>query len=290
MGRRVALLAGVAGLIACGSSERIAEAPQSVSPLRLVSLSRAASEFLLALGAGEGILAVDRGSSEIPALRGLPIVDLAGAGEFAPDVILVPEAQAGEALRSAGFEVIVYAPHDLEEALALCRDLGARLVGTPRARAFEVALSRELAGIGGSSFGRPRPRVAGLIGPAPLSFAGGHSFITDFIEIAGASSVTHGGEETQIPLEAGRLRAFAPDLLLVVSPGPISDGDRDAIQRSLPAAYRVEFFVFDAEHRWMHEAADAARRLRAVIEPLSEELERTTLRPAAPAEGGEGGS
>ena len=222
------------------------------------------------------------------------MVDLASATRVAPDVILLPETPAAdearaEELRSAGYELIVWAPHDFEEAFALCRDLGARLVGVPRATAFEIELSRDLARIGGSSFGRPRPRVAGLIGPAPLAFAGGHSFITDLIEIAGASSVTHGGAELRIPMSKDTLRAFAPDLLLVVSPDPLSESERHAIQQALPAAYRVEFFAFDAEHQWMHEAVSAARRLRAVVEPLSDELDRTRLRRGGPEQGGGGG-
>ena len=296
----MALLVGVAWALACGPPEKVAEAPPAAlplslsRPLRVVSLSRAASEFLLALGAGDQIVAVDSGSSRIPALSQLPVVDRVSATRVEPDVILLPESPAAdqaraEELRSAGYEVIVWAPHDFEEAFALCRDLGARLVGTPRATAFETDLSRDLARIGGSSFGRPRPRVAGLIGPAPLAFAGGHSFITDLIEIAGASSVTHGGAELRISMSSDRLRGFAPDLLLVVSPDPLSESERDAIQQALPAAYRVEFFAFDAEHQWMHEAVAAARRLRAMIEPLSDELDRTRLPRAGPGQGGEGG-
>lgn len=299
-GRSAVLVVLVALLIACGSSEEVPEAPRGTAPpleappLRVLSLSRAASEFLLALGAGDRLVGVDLGSSGIPALRGLPVVDLARAAQVDPDVILLPDATSAqeplaEELRAAGGELIVYEPHDLEEAFAFCRDLGARLVGTARARAFEVELSRELARIGGSSFGRPRPRVAGLIGPAPLAFAGGHSFVTDLLEIAGASSVTHGGAEPRIPMGADSLRAFAPDLLLVVSADELTEGERREIRQSLPVAYRVEFFVFDAEHRWMHEAVPAAQRLRALIEPLADELEGTTLPPAARAESGGGG-
>jgi ABC-type Fe3+-hydroxamate transport system substrate-binding protein len=298
-GRGVVLLAGVVWMFACDPPEKRAEAPPAPSPfpaaptLRVVSLSRAASEFLVALGAGDQIVAVGRGSNGIPALAELPVVDLPGVERVAADLVVLPESPAGEepraeALRSAGYEVIVFAPHDFEEAFALCRGLGARLVGAGRAMAFELALSRELARIGGASFGRPRPRVAGLVGPAPLELAGGHNFITDLIEIAGASSVTHGGAELRIPIGPDGLRAFAPDLLLVVTPDPLPESERAEIRRSLPAAYPVEFFVFDAEHRWMHEAAQAARRLRAMIEPLSDELDRTTLPPAGHAQGGSG--
>jgi hypothetical protein len=219
----------------------------------------------------------------------------AGAASLAPDLVLLPETPAGdearerpraEDLRSLADEFIVFEPHDFEEAFALCRELGARLVGAPRARAFEIALSREFARIAGAYFGRPRPRVAAPVGFAPLEFAGGHSFVTDLIEIAGGSCVTHGGAEPRIPMRTEQLTAFAPDLQLIVSPSELSESARRTIQQALPAAYPVEFLVFDAEQQWMHEAAEAAWRLRALIEPLSNELDRITRQPAAPAEGG----
>lgn len=288
-GRRFALLAGVAWAVACGPSQEVA-APSAEAPplapagsLRVVSLSPASSNFLLAVGAASQIVAVDGGSSRIPALSELPVVDLAHASEVAPDVILWPGTPAGEeplveALRAAGREIVLYQPHSLDEAFALCRELGPRLVGTARARSFEIALARQLADIGGASFGRPRPRVAALIAAEPLEFAGGHSYVTDLIQIAGGSSVTHGGAELRIPFGLEQLTAFAPDLLLVVGPDEMLEKERGAIQQALPAGYRIEFFAFDEEQLWTREALEAARRLRAVIEPLSDELERTTLR------------
>jgi ABC-type Fe3+-hydroxamate transport system substrate-binding protein len=288
-GKGLALLAGLAWAVACGPSQEVAAPPAAASPLepagplRVVSLSPASSNFLLAVGAAAQIVAVDRESSRIPALRELPVVDLARASEVAPDVILWPGTPAGEeplaeALRAAGREVVIYQPHSLDEAVALCRDLGPRLVGTARARSFEIALLGQLASIGGASFGRPRPRVAAVIAAEPLEFAGGHSFVTDLIEIAGGRSVTHGGEELRIAFGTEKLKAFAPDLLLVVSRNEMLEKQRQAIQQTLPAGYRIEFFAFDADQLWTHEALAAAQRLRAVIEPLSDELERTTLR------------
>jgi iron complex transport system substrate-binding protein len=282
--------------LACGPSQEVAPPPAS-SPaaqpksLTVVSLSPAASDFLIAVGAGDQIVGVDLASARIPELSQLPVLDLVRAGEVAPDLIVWPgtpavEEPLAEELRGAGLEVVVYQPHSFDEAFALCRELGARLVGAARASSVEVALSRQLAAIGGASFGRPRPRVAAVIVAEPLEFAGGHSFVTDLIEIAGGRSVTHGGAEQRIAFGAEQLKAFAPDLLLVVSPNEISEKERPAIQQTLPAGYRIAFFSFDAERFWTGEAIEAARRLRAVIEPLSQELERTTLRPADHGEEG----
>jgi iron complex transport system substrate-binding protein len=295
-GMRLALLAGVVCVVACGPSQEIAPAPSSPpsappGTLRVVSLSPGSSRFLLAVGAGDQIVGVDGGSNRIEALGQLPVVDLARAGELAPDLILWPGEPASEeplveSLRASGREIVVYQPHTLDEAFALCRELGPRLVGTARARSFEIGVARQLAAIGGVSFGKPRPRVAAVIGASPLEFAGGHSFATDLIQIAGGSSVTHGGEEPRIEIGAEQLRAFAPDLLLVVSRNEMPEVERDAMQRALPDGFRIAFFAFDADHFWTGEAVEAAHRLRAVIAPLSDELERTTLRPARRREEG----
>jgi ABC-type Fe3+-hydroxamate transport system substrate-binding protein len=286
-GRAVALAAGVACAVACGPADPSSPPPsEAAAPfamartLRVVSLSASASRLLLALGAGDQIAAVDAGSSRLPELSGLPVVDLARARDLDPDVILWPgapesEAPLAEAARASGQEVVVFEPHSLEEAFALSRELGARLVGAPRAHSFELALTRQLATIGGSSFGRPRPRVAAVIDPEPLELAGGHSFVTDLIEIAGGYSVTHGGEELEIEIGTEQLKTFAPDLLLVVSQEEMLERERAAVQRALPAGYRVAFFAFDPERVWTQETVEAARRLRAVIEPLSREMEQT---------------
>ena len=257
-------------LVHCGAAEETAELPRGASPvppvrsIRVVSLAPAASHLLLALGAGALIVGVDTASSRIPALGSLPVSDLASAPELAPDLILVP-ALAGEdaslagELRARGQEVLEFAPTDITEAFVLCRDLGARLVGPLAASAFQNRLGRELALIGGSSFGRPRPRVAALASLTPPELASGHSFTTDLIQLAGGTSITHEDEDTPLATDRDQLSALAPDLLLVVSPGVVTENERLAALELLPASTPVAFFVFDAEQLWMREVVAAAR-------------------------------
>ncbi len=249
---------------------------------RVVSLAPSASRLVLALGAGARIVAVDEASRQIPALAALPVVDLARAEEVGADLVLVGDvapldAPLVEGLRARGTDVMAVGPHDFEDAFELCRGLGARLVGPASALSFEVRLSRELAGIGGAAR-EPRPRVAPVVRLAPLELASGHSFATDLIEIAGGSSVTHAAPETDEPrltLGLDELAALSPDLLLFVSASELGESERRAVLASLPSAYRVEFFAFDADVAWMSDAADAARRLQALLEPISRELARS---------------
>jgi ABC-type hemin transport system substrate-binding protein len=243
----------------------------------VVSLAPAATEFVVALDATDRLVGVDAVSQRNPALGALPVVaDLADAAGLAPDVVLVSQlpgasATAAQELRRAGIEVIEFAPHDLADAFELCRGFGARLVGTATASLFERDISRALAEIGGSSFGQPRPRVLALVGPAPFQIAGGHSFATDLIEIAGGQSVTHQSEEWRIASADAELWP-APDLVLFIGTAPPTEDERWDALVDLPPAPRVEFLAFDAQLRWALDSVEAARRLRTVIEPLSRRL------------------
>jgi ABC-type Fe3+-hydroxamate transport system substrate-binding protein len=265
-------------LAACERETPAAPAPGERAPAlnRVVSLSPLATRFVLAIGARSRLVAADAVSAKLPELAGLPAVDLRGAADLSPDLVLVPETpEPGDpatlALHRLGARIAEFAPHDLEDALALVRGVGAELVGAAQAGRFEADFSRPLAQIGGESHGQPRPRVVAVVSAAPLVIAGGHSFETDLIEIAGGTSVTHPGEEPRLAIGADRWRELAPDLVLVIGAPPASPRDEQALRNALPPGTEVAFFAFDSSF-WLDASAEPARRLRAVIEPLSARL------------------
>jgi ABC-type Fe3+-hydroxamate transport system substrate-binding protein len=250
--------------------------PAHVAPL-VVSLSPVASRFVLALEAGHLLLGVDAASAGIPGLADLPAVDLAGAAGLAPDLVLVPSLPdagdpAARELRESGVEVVEFQPHTLEDVALLCRSVGAQLAGEARATRFELDLNLPLALVGGDSSGQPRPRVVAVTRTHPLELAGGHSFETDLIEIAGGSSVTHGIDELRLVIPPERWAELAPDLLLVTGATEPTPAERQRAEAALPAGYRVAFFAFDRDFFWLGDAAADARRLRALIAPLAREL------------------
>jgi ABC-type Fe3+-hydroxamate transport system substrate-binding protein len=206
----------------------------------------------------------------------LPVVDASGAASLAPDLVLLSEGAAldaplQQALQVQGAELVEFAPHDLQDVADLCRRVGARLVGAANALRFETDLGRPLAEIGGASSGMPRPRVLAVVGFDPLQLAGGHSFETDLIEIAGGSSVTHAGSEPRLEAAADQIAAYAPDLILAVRARAWTPAEQDAARAQLPRTARIEFFAF-APDFWLEEPVEVARRLRAVLEPLAREL------------------
>ncbi len=147
------------------------------------------------------------------------------------------------------------------------------LVGTGRANQFEIALSRPLAKIGGESFGQPRPRTAAVVDLAPVTLAGGHSFETDLIEIAGGSSVTHGGDATRVVVDAEDWARLAPDLIVVMTSRPMNESERNSALTLLPLENEVFFFRFDAESFWLDAPAETAQRFRGLIAARSRALD-----------------
>jgi ABC-type Fe3+-hydroxamate transport system substrate-binding protein len=254
----------------------------------VVSLSPVASRFVLALGAGHLLLGVDADSAAIPGLAELPVVDLAGAASLAPDLVLVPAMPAAgdpaaRELWGSGAQIAEFLPHSLEDVAALCRTVGAQIAGAARAHQFDVDLGRPLALVGGASSGQARPRVLAVTRLDPPELAGGHSFETDLVEIAGGRSATHDLDEPRLAIPPERWAEFAPDLLLVVGAGEPTPSERLRAERALPAGYRVAFFAFDRDFFWLGDAAADASRLRALIEPLARELGE---RASAAAPGG----
>jgi ABC-type Fe3+-hydroxamate transport system substrate-binding protein len=174
-------------------------------------------------------------------------------------------------LRRRGVKIVEFAPHDFEDVVPLVRRVGADLVGAERVDQFERAYSRPLARIAAASAGQPRPRVVAVVSFDPLEIAGGHSFETDLIEIAGGQSVTHltpHGDEPRLPIAPDRWTELAPDLVLVIAAPPASHEAEQALRNTLPPGAEVAFFPFDPAF-WVDASDEPARRLRGIIEPIA---------------------
>lgn len=226
---------------------------------------------MVAIGAVDQLVGVgeDDASSSVRGLDGIPLVDWSSAHRLAPDLVLIAEPPPADdpvhiALQSAGTDVVIFAPHDLEDVFDLIRDVGGRLVGEVRARRFEREVARPVAAIAGSSFGLARPRVVAIVGFEPLELAGGHSFETDLIEIAGARSVTHGSEDSRRLVEDDSWAELRPDLILVVSKRALTETEQAALE-ALPVGIPTETFVFDRDLFWLDDAEGTARRLRGTL-------------------------
>ncbi len=244
--------------------------PDARPPARpsVVSLSPVATRFVLAIGAQKLLVGVDEHSKALPGTEPLPTLNLATTRQVAPDLVLVSVLTPQPTNPPSGvveIEYVEFAPHDLEEVFDLTRSLGERLVGRAQATRFERSIARPLARVGGSSPRKDRPRIAAVVDLHPVRLAGGHSFATDLIEIAGGASVTHGGEEQTIHLADMDWQRLAPDLVLVLTREDLESSQRSALRGALPPGYPVIFFPFDAELFWLDSPAETASRLQEVL-------------------------
>ena len=253
-----------------------AEAP------RIVSLSPLATRFLGELGAGSLIVALD-GPADLTSTEATHAPNefatrLSDLARLEPDYVFLsalPDDQADLAdLEGSGTRVVAFAPHNLEDVMGLLHGVGIELVGEDEATAFERRLLRPVALIAGQSSPYDRLRVLALVGVDPPEIAGGHSFETDLIEIAGAASLTHGGSDNRQPIDRENLAKQTPDLVVVMTDGELGPADQDRALEFVGEIAPVVFFPFARETFWLAEPARDAARLRESIVAL--ERERTS--------------
>jgi len=237
--------------------------------LRVVSLSPAASRFIVGLGAASALVGVDVDSrSALPELAAVPTLELEGVSRLAPDLVIVPpglEPRAAELASAAGFEAVVFDVHDLEDVFFQSQTLGVRLVGPARAALFERRIARPLAMIAGGAPALEGADVVAVVSVDPPQLAGGHSFATDLIQIAGGRSVTHGGDSTRLDADAATLAALAPDVVVVMRPVAVSPDELERLRHELSVQVPLFSFTVDFDRVLEGELEGRAEALRTEL-------------------------
>ncbi len=242
-------------VVACGAPQREAAPPDPASA-RLISLSPGVSRVIVALGARERLVGVDRYSREHPALADLPSLgglfapDIERAFELRPDLVLgVSSAQQRDffaALRARGIRCEeIDTSGRLDDVLAAWLRVG-ELIGRPAAAAALVAATRDglQALRGGHDPAAPTQRVALVLDVDPLFVVGAGSFVHDLIEIAGGDNVFGDIAAPYPRVSLELLVGRAPDLVLDASLGERDPATLEAARRRwqrLGGAGRVAF-------------------------------------------------
>ncbi|MEX2570149.1 MAG: cobalamin-binding protein [Gemmatimonadota bacterium] len=248
---------------------------------RIVSLLPGATETLVALGAGDRLVARtdyddDPALAHLPSVGGglTPSIELLAS--LRPDLVVAWE-EAGAArtrprLEALGIPVFSVTTQDTAGIFANVERFG-RLVGLPeRADSLAAAMRSELDAVRASVAGRERPTVLYMIGLDPPMVAGRSVFIGEVLEVAGGRNVFADVSAPSPRVSLEEIVRRRPDLVLLPASGASSlpverlrelPGWRDLSQGTT----RFEPLPADVLHRPGPSVVEAARVLRDVIHP-----------------------
>jgi iron complex transport system substrate-binding protein len=202
-------------------------------PLRIVSLTPAATEMLFAAGAGAQLIATVEYSDEPPAARAVArigdasVIDMERLVALRPDVVVAwpsggnPAQQA----RIAALHIPLYLQQleQLADLPGAIRRLGV-LAGTEAAAEQAAqALAARLADLehayaGGADGGGRRPSVLLQVWNRPIYTVGGRHLMSDAVRICGARNLFADLPEPGPVVDIEAVIARNPDIILVLAP------------------------------------------------------------------------
>ena len=243
---------------------------------RVVSLSRLGSEFVLHLDAAKYVVAIGAESRDLEALAMRPVTTGRRAEEHAPTLILVSEAADSTDWTAArladwtgqGIEVIEVDPHDFSDAYQVLQKIGRHLGIAELARARTHELGDPLGYLSSATSMRDRPRVIPLISLDPLELAGGHSTLSDLVQVAGGETTTHDLDVARVPVDRAAVSTLRAEVLRVARPHPPDVAERELAHAIAPSGTRVEFVELDERSLWLGRPIDTACEVwRRIAEP-----------------------
>lgn len=193
------LLALLVALSSCGQSKE--KPAESLEPGRVITLTPTATQMVVALGAGDRLVGVDRfsqlpeGTRELPRVGGFTDPNVEAILALAPDLVVLDRVQetAAAVLRGAGIHILelpMQTIADLEHGLEATGDaLGAG----PRARELTAGIERAIEETRARRKDGPHPVVLAVVDRDPKTMrsmvvAGPGSYIDELLAIVGASN------------------------------------------------------------------------------------------------------
>ncbi len=227
--RRAAALAFVVMFLVARSEDPARGAQTRTS--RIVSLVPAVTEMLFAIGAGDqvvGVSSFDRYPPEAatrPRLGALIDPDVERLLSLRPDLAVVYGTQSDllARLTRAGVPMFTYEHAGLSNITQTIRLVGARVGHEAAANRLATEIETGIADIRRRFEGRPRPRVALVIGREPdalrgIFASGGVGFMHDMLEAAGGVNVFADVGRQSLQVSAELLLAREPEVILETHP------------------------------------------------------------------------
>jgi iron complex transport system substrate-binding protein len=226
----------------------------SAAPQRIVSLNPTTTELLYAIGAGSrlvGRTSYDRIPAEVSAVPDLgpgmrPNVEAVLAAR--PDLVILYASRdnrdAARRLRAAHVPTASYRVDRVADFARVTAALGHLTGDSAAARATIDSVGRTLATTLASTVSLPRPRVFWFLWESPLLAAGGGSFLTELLHVAGARNVYDSLPEPSPAVTFEDLLRRDPDIVLA-SAATRTKMLTDPKWRTLRAVREGRVLVFD---------------------------------------------
>ncbi len=279
-----ALLWGGRGVLlatlSCGG-ETAPGAPDA-PPGRIVSLIPSATETIIALGAGDRLVArteydIDPALSDLPQVRGGLTPSLEQLTMLNPDLVVawpdnMTRSVSGR-LTDLGIEFYAPQAQSLDDIYRTTRELGQILGLEEQADSLNDAITAELESLRGAVAGRERPAVFYVVWHDPPTTAGPGTYIHELIEIVGGRNVFADAPALWPQVSMEEIVRRQPDLLILpVGEGPPLELERLRAMvgwRELQAVRDGNVVHIDASlfNRPGPNVTEAARRLARILHP-----------------------
>ena len=266
--------------LSCGG-ETAPGAPDA-PPGRIVSLIPSATETIIALGAGDRLVArteydIDPALSDLPQVRGGLTPSLEQLTMLNPDLVVawpdnMTRSVSGR-LTDLGIEFYAPQAQSLDDIYRTTRELGQILGLEEQADSLNDAITAELESLRGAVAGRERPAVFYVVWHDPPTTAGPGTYIHELIEIVGGRNVFADAPALWPQVSMEEIVRRQPDLLILpVGEGPPLELERLRAMvgwRELQAVRDGNVVHIDASlfNRPGPNVTEAARRLARILHP-----------------------
>lgn len=229
----------IVAFLAAGCEERTPNRPPGTRPAAArptvarpaaASVSPAATDILVELGAQDHLVAVSNYDAGKPAVAGLPqagdylTVDWERLGQLRPDVLVLQakEASAPEGFKqradALGIRPVYIHIDTLDDIYATAKTIGDAIAEPEKAAEAERALRARLDAVARSVKDRPRVRTLLVTSVSGTGAAGPGTFLDDLLTIAGGDNAASGEGQRYPRLDREEIVALAPEAVLHLLP------------------------------------------------------------------------
>jgi iron complex transport system substrate-binding protein len=222
---------GKLGPASRGAGDGAGEGASMKTKPTVASLSPAATDVLVGMGAADHLVAVSNYDPQRPEIAGLPRVgdyrtqDWEKLAALRPDKMVIQlrrdrmPAGLAERAKDLGIELVNLEIDDLDDVLAAYGVLGEAVNEPDKAKAAESDLRRQLETVAQRVRGRPKVPTLIIVEAGGRSVAGRGTFLHDMLTAAGGENVAAGMDNAWPTVDREKILELSPRAVIHLLPG-----------------------------------------------------------------------